>query len=276
LLWAGIKRVIISQRDPNPMVCGGGLERLVGEGIEVVEGVMSNLSSRLMQGFLHWCRHRRPLVTAKMAVDSQGSVDDLNQESSRFTSHQSLELSHQLRAVSDSILVGIGTVLRDDPMLTVRLCPRNRHTPPLRVILDPHGKMLINSRVNSIDAPTLQFVSDSSERFEHVECSDLGPLLDDGGLWNPEVICNALGDREIHELLIEGGPKTIRHFLDADFVDRFIHIKSPVTHVEPLFGFDIDRYIDRWPHQETRHMGGDEVSFFSREVLPWKEWPRIQ
>ena len=86
-----------------------------------------------MRGFLHWCEHRRPLVTVKLALDAHGSVDDRSIDAQRFTSPGCLEKVHELRRDCDAVLVGVATVNRDDPKLTVRLVPASRQ--PLRVVL---------------------------------------------------------------------------------------------------------------------------------------------
>ena len=104
-----------------------------------------------MKAFMHWCEHRRPLVTVKLALDVNGSVDDRAGVAQRFTSPGCLEKVHELRRDCDAVLVGVETVNRDNPQLNVRLVPSDRQ--PLRVVLDP------NQRIN----PKAQLLADNGE-----------------------------------------------------------------------------------------------------------------
>ena len=98
-----------------------------------------------MRPFLHWCEHRKPIVTVKLAVDAKGSVDDRSLEAGRFTSPGCLEKVHELRQDCDAILVGVETVIRDDPLLTVRIGQPKRQ--PLRVVIDPNGRCPPNAQL---------------------------------------------------------------------------------------------------------------------------------
>ena len=121
LLWAGVSKVVIGALDPNPTVRGEGAKKLIDLGVEVVTGVMEEECESQMEEFMHWCRSRRPFVTLKASTDTNGLVDgDPSKPAFRFSSDASLRLAHDLRANSMAILVGVGTVIRDDPSLTVR------------------------------------------------------------------------------------------------------------------------------------------------------------
>ena len=112
MLWAGIAEVIIAQNDPNPLVRGNGIKVLEDAGIVVRLGLLADSAAEQMREFLHWCKHRRPFVTVKVAVDANGSVDDLSKDSERFTSVECLTKVHELRKDCCAILVGSNTVLR--------------------------------------------------------------------------------------------------------------------------------------------------------------------
>ena len=114
----GVNEVIVAHVDPNPTVRGSGLQALEAAGIKVAHGLLQSEASEQMRPFLHWCTHRRPLVTVKLAVDINGSVDDRSDSPKRFTSSDCLDAVHALRKECDAILVGVETVVRDD--LTVR------------------------------------------------------------------------------------------------------------------------------------------------------------
>jgi|TARA_B100001758_G_C18372902_1_gene592477 diaminohydroxyphosphoribosylaminopyrimidine deaminase/5-amino-6-(5-phosphoribosylamino)uracil reductase len=220
LLWAGVSRVVIGALDPNPTVRGGGVDALKRGGVDVEVGLLEDECEGQMGHFMHWCRNRRPLVTMKASTDSKGRVDGPSSHpSSRFSSDRSLELSHEIRADSMAILVGIGTVLRDDPSLTVRgpgIGPRDS---PIRVVVDPSNriprecKLMVDPEAPTLLIQTSQY--DSSQDPPHVErlviAEEEIPVAR---------ILDMLGDRGVQSLLVEGGPFTWSRFLSEKMVDR--------------------------------------------------------
>jgi diaminohydroxyphosphoribosylaminopyrimidine deaminase/5-amino-6-(5-phosphoribosylamino)uracil reductase len=151
------------------------------------------------------------MVTVKLAIDANGSVDDRSEEAQRFTSEACLDEVHRLRMDCDAILVGAETIERDNPSLTVRRLETERQ--PLRVILDPKERTNQEATVYTDGYDTIQVGADYN---------GLLPLL------------NRLGDMEKQRLLIEGGPKTIHSFLSEELVDEFYLVQSNVVHHEPV------------------------------------------
>lgn len=211
LLWSGVKHVIVAHADPNPTVRGKGFQVLRDAGISVQSGLLEKEAAEQMKPFLHWCEHRRPMVTVKLAIDANGSVDDRSEEAQRFTSEACLDEVHRLRMDCDAILVGAETIERDNPSLTVRRLKTERQ--PLRVILDPKERTNQEATVYTDGYDTIQVGADYN---------GLLPLL------------NRLGDMEKQRLLIEGGPKTIHSFLSEELVDEFYLVQSNVVHHEPV------------------------------------------
>lgn len=211
LMWAGVKEVIVAHADPNPNVRGQGCHDLREAGIKIRIGLMEREAYEQMEAFMHWCEHRRPLVTVKLAVDLKGSVDDRSKDPVRFTSRGCLEKVHELRRDCDAILVGVDTVNRDDPELNVRLVPTTRQ--PLRIVLDPNQRVRRQSKLLTDGAPT---------RLVQKDFTTLSSLL------------NQLGDQDIQRLLVEGGPITIHSFLDAGLVDELYLIHSNNEHQQPV------------------------------------------
>lgn len=211
LLWSGVKHVIVAHQDPNPTVRGKGFQVLRDAGISVESGLLENEAAEQMKPFLYWCEHRRPIVTVKLAIDANGSVDDRSAEAQRFTSEACLDEVHRLRMDCDAILVGAETVERDNPSLTVRRIETERQ--PLRVILDPKERTKQDAIVYTDGHETIQVGADYN---------GLLPLL------------NRLGDMEKQRLLIEGGPTTIHSFLDEGLVDEFYLVQSKVIHEQPV------------------------------------------
>jgi diaminohydroxyphosphoribosylaminopyrimidine deaminase/5-amino-6-(5-phosphoribosylamino)uracil reductase len=237
LMWAGVKEVIVAHYDPNPTVRGKGIQVLQDAGIEVRQGLLESEASIQMSPFLHWCEHRRPQVTVKLAVDANGSVDDRHLESQRFTSETCLDRVHMLRNECDAVLVGAETVIRDDPLLTVRRVSCERQ--PLRVVLDPNNRT----------PPTAKLFADGLETL-HMK----------GDFTSLSALLNLLGDREIQRLMVEGGPKTISSFLDQGLVDEFYFIQSSVVHTEPVAsGIDAKRLSAAGLTRISTEVWGDEV-----------------
>ena len=231
LLWAGVKRVVIGADDPNPTVRGDGAEALRAAGVEVKNGLLAEACAAQMNEFMHWCEHMQPEVLLKAAIDANGRVDcDPKEPPQRFSSPESLEIVHAMRADSMAILVGVDTVVRDDPSLTVRGPDIGPRTPPTRVIVDPSGRTPADSKLlTDGEAPTLLIHADPFDipqsDAEHVERAVL--TADDGEIPIARILA-FLGDRGIQSLLVEGGPNTWRRFLAAGLVDRAHLCQSPV------------------------------------------------
>ena len=243
LLWAGIKRVIVSHHDPNPTVRGKGIQVLEEAGIEVATGLLESNSAIQMREFLHWCEHRRPIVTVKLAVDKHGSVDDRSQSAGRFTSEGCLDAVHQLRKECDAILVSVETIIRDDPSLNIRRVPSERQ--PLRIVIDPNGRIPQDSKVLTDGGETIVFSEDFT---------------------NLPALLNRLGDMEIQRLMVEGGPVTIKHFLKAGLVDEFYLDQADAEHQTP-YRSDIDYQTITdagLSLNQTITWGDESVQLFSR------------
>ena len=220
LLWAGVSKVVIGAMDPNPTVRGDGARTLEESGVEVVTGVLEAECESQMEEFIHWCRERRPLVTLKASTDAKGRIDgDSSKPAVRFSSDSSLRMAHEIRADSMAILVGVGTVIRDDPSLTVRGPEIDPREQPTRVVVDPNDRTPEDCRLMvDGEAPTLLIQSseyDSSGDERHVERivipEDEIPIAR---------ILDMLGDMGVQSLLVEGGLDTWSRFLSEKMVDR--------------------------------------------------------
>ena len=145
ILRAGIRRVVVAATDPNPAHAGRGLDLLRQAGVAVDAGLMADRSAEMNAGFHHWIVHRTPRVTLKAGMSLDGKIATRTGESRWITSERSRSAAMRLRLQHDAILVGIGTVLADDPSLTIRL--RGRPRCPVRVILDSRGRTPPGARV---------------------------------------------------------------------------------------------------------------------------------
>ena len=231
LLWAGITHVVIGAADPNPTVRGGGVAALRTEGIKVEEGLLQDECEKQMLEFIHWCKSKRPHVLLKAAIDSHGRIDgDSDLPAERFSSESSLKLVHGLRASSMAILVGINTVIRDDPSLTVRgpdIGPREQ---PLRVVIDPNCRIPSDcALLRDGAAPTLVIHCTEPSDLDDASHVERVVLTDDDGGISVMRILDMLGDRGVQSLMVEGGADTWRRFLADKAVDSAHLCRSPFT-----------------------------------------------
>ena len=260
LLWAGVQEVIVATRDPNPTVRGEGIQVLLDAGITVREGLLQEDAQTQMQAFMHWCECKRPLVTLKAAMDANGVVD--GKTPGRFTSEESLTGAHRLRRECDAILVGVNTIIRDDPSLNIRRVSGGKRKQPLRVVLDRTLRI----------PPDAKVLNDGEETIlVHIQPDSRGVALPagDGGA-DLNALLDHLGDRGIQELLVEGGPIVWKQFLDEGLVDRAIIIQSDIELGDgPESGID-DQRISNAGLEIVGHLdwGGDSVTLWSRPDLP--------
>ena len=233
VIEAGIACVVAAIGDPNPLVAGRGLDLLRAAGIEVRTGVGAAEAERQNRVFLTSMRERRPHVTLKAGMTLDGKIADLRGASRWITGDAARHRAHCLRSESDAIVVGIGTVLRDDPELTVRLgepWPRE----PLRVVLDtaartPAGARLIragrpSSAVIAVGAgasePRVRALAASGATI--VACGTRDGRVDLGAL------LTELFARDVRAVLVEGGGEVHGAFLDAGLVDRVAMFAAPL------------------------------------------------
>lgn len=221
----GAARVVLGMVDPDERVRGRGIAILEAAGVAVERGVLEEECRWINRGFIRRTTMNRPWVTAKAAVSLDGGMALLGGESRWITSPEARAVAHLLRAENDAVLVGVGTVARDDPELTVR------HTvgpDPLRVVLDARCSMSPGARVAK---GALVFVGAEADEGR---CSDLRghgaevvAIPGDGGRLALPAVLAALADRGVSSLLVEGGPTVLSSFIREGLVDAFVLFLSP-------------------------------------------------
>ncbi len=221
LLWAGIKRVVIAAEDINPTVRGGGVDYLRKAGIQVSQGLLEAEAREQMHSFMHWCERRRPIVILKAALDCNGNVDSIAGPPARFTSKESLDEVHKLRRECDAVLIGVNTVIRDDPQLTVRRVEMGNSKQPLRVVLDRSVRTPEGATLVSDGHETLILHSEDKDKGFKCDTILMPPLFSDteDGVDLVQLL-DLLGDREVQKLLVEGGPNVWAQFLAENLVDE--------------------------------------------------------
>jgi diaminohydroxyphosphoribosylaminopyrimidine deaminase/5-amino-6-(5-phosphoribosylamino)uracil reductase len=203
---AGIARVVFACEDPSELA-GGGAAVLRAAGIEVVAGVLAEeVADGPLAAWLHAQRTGRPFVTWKYAATLDGRAAAADGSSRWITGEEARADVHRLRAEVDAVVVGVGTVLADDPELTVRPDPGRQ---PLRVVVDSDGRTPASARVRDDSAPTLIL----TER--------------DTGRHDPAGVLTVLHDRGVVSVLLEGGPTLAAAFMTAGLVDRVVGYVAP-------------------------------------------------
>ena len=227
LVAAGVARVVAAIRDPNPRVADGGFAKLRAAGIDVATGLCEREARALNEGFLSRMERGRPWVRLKIAASLDGRTALASGESKWITSEAARDDVQRWRARSSAILTGIGTVLADDPRLTVRL--DEPHVQPLRVVLDASLRTPANSHVLDGGVSTLvahaQHASPSNARFDRVE--RLAVDADDGKLDLTAILAD-LAAREINELQVEAGPILSGALLAGGHVDELLLYIAPI------------------------------------------------
>lgn len=252
IIRAGISRVLVGARDPAPHV-PGAVDRLRAAGIDVELGLLREEADALVADFAKHIRTGIPFVMLKAAVTLDGEMSTPTGDR-WITGNESRAEVHRMRAHHDAILVGVGTVLVDDPALTVR---HVEGPDPLRVVLDselrtPPGATLVTQESS---APTLIFYAEGAPEDHRTALADLGVELhavprDEDGLSLPHVL-SELGKRDVVRLFVEGGPSMHRSFLDQNLADRAAVFVAPRASADDeassvAFGEEVDTIAASW------------------------------
>ena len=211
---AGIIRVVVSMTDPDERVRGAGLRMLESAGIETAVGVLEDRASKLNEFYVKHRLTGRPFVSAKFAMSLDGKIATRTGESRWITGEEARANAHRLRHAHDAILVGVNTVMSDDPELTVRL-DGDGWRQPLRVVLDSQLKIRQSAR---IVGPNTLIATTKPGRVGAVEVLRL-PAAADGRVSLPALL-DELGRRGTLSLLVEGGAEVHASFFAAGLVDK--------------------------------------------------------
>lgn len=231
LIEAGIARVVSPVEDPNPLVSGRGFERLRDAGVRVETGLLAREAARLNEKYIHAHRARRPFVHLKLACSLDGRIATRTGDARWITGEESRARVHELRHEYDAILVGAGTALADDPLLTDR-SGRPRRRPLARVVLDERLALGPSSRLarTAREAPVLVFTSEASDAEKAARLEECGVevVRDAGGGREPASVLAALFRRDLHSVLVEGGARVAGSLLDRGLVDKVSFFVAPI------------------------------------------------
>jgi len=230
LIYAGIKKVVVAMTDPNPLVAGRGLDSLRRAGIEVVEGVLAAQAAQLNEIFIKWITTGMPFIALKTAMTLDGKIATYTGHSRWITSSDARLYVHALRNQYDAILVGIGTVLADNPELTTRLPQGGKN--PIRIILDSEArtpltaKVVVDGQAPTIIAVTARAPTDRTEALRQagVEVLVLSECSNEVSLRS---LFKLLGSRMITSILVEGGSTVNGAIIDANLADKLYWFIAP-------------------------------------------------
>ncbi len=231
LIAAGIKRVVAPIEDPNPRVSGRGFAHLRQADIEVSTGLLADEATRLNEAYIHFMRTGRPFVHLKLAVSLDGKVATIGGDSRWITGEEARARAHELRHLSDAIMVGGRTARADDPLLTDR-SGRERRRPLLRVVIEQYLRLSPESQLAQTTdaAPVIIFAHENAEAetVEALQSRGVEIFSQTSSALDLSSVLEELGRRSIQSVLVEGGPFLAGLFLDAGLVNKVTFFIAPV------------------------------------------------
>jgi len=235
IMHAGIRRVVVAMRDPNPDVCGGGIHYLKSRGLELDVGICEYEAGRLNEVFIKYVQTKRPFSILKCAATLDGRIATRTGDSGWVTNQESRKYVHRLRHAVDAIMVGVDTVIKDDPSLTTRLTDDGeiKGVDPVRVILDTRLRIPETAKLLWLDSDSDTIIvtgpSVAEDKKAGVEKKGVkvmqGPVKD--GLIDLNRLMDSLGAMGLTSLLIEGGSRVIASALAAGIVEKVIFFYAP-------------------------------------------------
>ncbi|MBL7179552.1 MAG: bifunctional diaminohydroxyphosphoribosylaminopyrimidine deaminase/5-amino-6-(5-phosphoribosylamino)uracil reductase RibD [Pseudomonadota bacterium] len=235
ILSAGIRRVVAAMHDPNPDVRGGGLDYLKSRGLKVAVGICEDQAKRLNEVFIKYVKTKRPFSIIKCAATLDGRIATRTGDSKWVTGEAARKFVHRLRHAVDAIMVGVNTIIRDDPMLTTRLSGglQKKGLDPTRIVLDtrlriPESAKLLRPGSDSdtliICGPSVSAEKKAKLEREGVKIIE-SPVKD--GLIDLDRLMDRLGALGLTSLLIEGGSRVIASSLSAGIAEKIVFFYAP-------------------------------------------------
>jgi diaminohydroxyphosphoribosylaminopyrimidine deaminase / 5-amino-6-(5-phosphoribosylamino)uracil reductase len=232
ILDSGIKNVVVGMKDPNPGVKGGGIEFLEKNGVNVKTGVLEKECMELLESFTKFVKTGRPFVIAKSALTLDGFTATSTGHSMWVTGEVARRYVHRLRSRVDAVMVGVGTVIADNPLLTSRFAGKNSRNPH-RIIVDTHLKIPPDSRLLNDDADVRNYIVTgkkvSGEKIKRVERSNTSVIrcpVKDNHI-DLTALMDIIGQINITSILLEGGAALMGSMLRERLIDKFLIFKAP-------------------------------------------------
>ncbi len=233
IIASGIKKVVISMKDPNPKVSGKGIKELRKAGIEVISGVLEDESGRLNESYIKYITTGMPFVTLKVAMTLDGKIATPEGESKWITGEKARRMVHRLRGRVDAVMTAIGTVKADNPRLT---CRTGNYKNPTRIIIDPDLEISVDSNVLLTPPDTFIVARKTAARVAGRAFSEKKKLLSErniriieyeGGKADLQRLMKELGGTNITSVLVEGGSSLNSRCLEEEIVDKVMFFIAP-------------------------------------------------
>lgn len=276
LIAAGVARVVVATTDPDDRVNGQGLEKLAGAGIAVESGLLEAEAQAILIGFNARVTLGRPMVTLKLASTLDGRIATHSGESQWITGTPARRLAHAMRGRHDAVMVGVGTVLADNPDLTCRI-PAFRPTPNVRVIADSHLRTPLTSRLLATagNVPTWFLMREGTNLAREEAFIGVGARLlkipgSAAGV-DIKAAMRALGEAGLTRVLVEGGGQLAAALLRADLVDRIAWFHAPTIMggdgwpAVQAFGVERLEVMPRFSRDCEIVVGDDMLSEYTRQ-----------
>ena len=273
VIKAGVARVVSALEQPNPEVAGQGHARLREAGITVDVGLCADDARQAHAGHISRISTSRPHVTLKLAVSADGKAGLAGRKPAPITEVEARDRVFMIRYQSDAILVGLGTILSDNPQLTTRL-PGLYERSPVRVVLDANLRIPLSLSVVSTvgDVPTWIFcskkASDVAEDFLTQKGCKVFRVDDTQGRLDLDEIMKILAGQGITRLMVEGGPTVASSFAAADMVDEFVLFRGSRDigdkGIDPLEGMPLDKLTGQLKLIDTAPLGPDTIEHYVR------------
>jgi diaminohydroxyphosphoribosylaminopyrimidine deaminase / 5-amino-6-(5-phosphoribosylamino)uracil reductase len=236
IVAAGIKRVVVAMKDPNPHVKGGGIEYLKSHGVQVTLGVCEDQAVKLNEIFSKYIKTKRPFTIVKCAATLDGRIATRTGDSKWVTGKDSRRFVHQLRHAVDAIMVGVNTIEKDDPRLTTRLDDESgdiKGLDPTRIVLDTHLRISEQAKLLRLDSDsdTVIVTGGAVSQKKKAKLGTSGVKIVTASIQDELIdlppLMNLLGSWGITSLLIEGGARVIASALSSGIVDKVIFFFAP-------------------------------------------------
>lgn len=276
LIEAGVARVVAAAEDPDPRVAGKGMKALRDAGIETAVGVCREEALALNEGFVSRVTRERPMLTLKLASTLDGAIATARGESRWITGPEARERVHLMRARHDAVLVGIGTALVDDPLLTCRLAGLEACS-PVRIVVDTRLQLPLTSSLVATagEVPTWLVTVEGSDETRLDAYRDCGVEVietepDGAGYPDTGRVMAALAERGMTRLLVEGGAGIAAALLRAGVVDRLAWFRAAAVMggdgVPAIAPYGLERLVDmkRFEPQSTVRLGDDWLETYRR------------
>ena len=270
VIASGIARVVSAMEDPNPEVGGRGHARLRSAGIAVDVGIEAATARRDHAGHIRRMRDGRPQVMLKLAISADGKAAGAGRKRVPITGNAVRDRVHLMRAESDAIMIGIGTALADDPVLTCRL-PGMAKMSPTRVVLDAGLRLPLQSRLLATagEMPLLIMAGKHAPAASEIAVRQHGAevvrVAETEGRLDLREVLNLLAQRGITRLMVEGGPTVASALIEADLVDEAVFFHSPVVIGEEGL-LALESRAGQLPNQHLNRVSSEPVGLDRREI----------